>query len=134
LNIRRCQEELAKKEFENGETYSKLLHAWDAALIYYEKSLEILPDSRVAGWAHARIAEMYAEKGDPELASEAQQKLVEYATPERLQADPELRKALDAAAAAIGKARRRQADVAREAAAHSSKDSGESALEAGAEP
>lgn len=105
-NIRTCKEELAKKEFENGETYFQLLDAWDAAIIYYEKSLEILSDSKVAARARARLAAAYAEKGDPQNAELWRQRLEEYATPERLAADPSLREALRKAEAAVAKAQR----------------------------
>jgi outer membrane protein assembly factor BamD (BamD/ComL family) len=114
-NIRTCHEELAKKEFENGETYFELLDAWDAAIIYYEKSLEILSDSKVAGIARARLAQVYAEKGDPENAELWRQRLAEYATAERLAADRSLAEQLEDASAAVEKARRKKEELAREA-------------------
>jgi hypothetical protein len=57
---------------------------------------------------------MYAEKGDPEQARLWQERLAEYATTERTESDPQLREALEEAAAAIDRARERQAEIARE--------------------
>ena len=127
-SIRTCQEELAKKEFENGETYFELLDAWDAAIIYYEKSLEILGDSKVAAKARARLAAAYAEKGDPQNAELWRQRLEEYATPERLAADPSLRELLEKATAAVAKAHR-----VKESEAESASDA-DSATDAGVSP
>lgn len=114
-NIRLSHEELAEKEFENGETYFKLLKAWDAAIIYYEKSLEIADDSKVAGRTRARLAAAYAEKGDPQNAELWRQKLQEYATAERLAADPTLNEELEKASVAVAKAHKQKENLARDA-------------------
>ena len=83
LFIRDSRDRLARKDFENGTTYS-ILRQWDAAIVYFKLSLETLEDSSVAARSLAGIVRAYTEKGEPEEATSWLERFQRYATPERV--------------------------------------------------
>ncbi len=84
-----CLERLAMKAYLNGETYLKLRHD-RAAAIYLDKALATKQDFRRAGRALAELARARTRLREDGAAREAWQRLIEYATPERIQKDPRL--------------------------------------------
>jgi outer membrane assembly lipoprotein YfiO len=94
--LRDCLERLALKAYENGRTYEKLGEPF-AAVIYFEKSLDVLGDSRVAGQAMTALVRDHAKLEEPAKVYEWYQKLQAYATPERIAADPKLKDLLSEA-------------------------------------
>jgi outer membrane assembly lipoprotein YfiO len=99
--IRLVLDRLAAKAYLNGQTYLEL-HQPQAACIYFEKSLSILEDSSRAGDALLGLARAHEEMGDTAKARECYQKILEFATPERLQGNSRLRSVRERAAQALG--------------------------------
>jgi len=79
--IAKCLDRLAVKSCLNGETYLRLGHP-EAALIYFEKSLEILPTSSRAGEALLGLGRAHEARGDLPAAREAFERALAYATSE----------------------------------------------------
>ncbi len=100
--VHKCLDRLAVKAYLNGQTYLQIRQP-KAAVIYFEKALRILPDFSRAGETLYDLGCAYARLGQTEKARQAYQQLLDYSTPERLQADDHLRrlrqKATDALAA-----------------------------------
>jgi outer membrane assembly lipoprotein YfiO len=88
--VRLCLERLAAKAYLNGWQYLRL-HQPAAARVYFEKSLVILPDSKRAGDAMNGLGRAFEMENKVDQAREAYQKLLDYATPERVQSDAHLR-------------------------------------------
>ncbi|MFN8549404.1 MAG: outer membrane protein assembly factor BamD [Candidatus Eisenbacteria bacterium] len=95
-----AKDRLAVKHYLNGETYRQLRQP-KAAIIYYEKSLAILEESSRAGAALFGMAECQATLGQTEQARATYQRLIDFATDERMAKNPGLRKLRDKASAAI---------------------------------
>ncbi|MBD3235615.1 MAG: outer membrane protein assembly factor BamD [Candidatus Eisenbacteria bacterium] len=68
---------LAEKDFLNGRTYLRLGRP-DAARRYFEKSLELWPDSPVSARAMAGIARTYEKQARPAEAEEAYRRLISH--------------------------------------------------------
>jgi len=103
-NARLCRDKLATKAFLNGQLYLKLKHP-GAARLYFEKSVEILSDSGKAGEALWGIVRSWEMEGKYDEAIEANRRVLEYATPERVAADPdlaEIRRQAEASLARLG--------------------------------
>lgn len=84
-----CLERLAKKAYLNALTYRKLRRP-AAERIYLEKALETKPDFESAGEALAGLARVCDQLGDSEGSTAAWRRLIDFATPERIQARPRL--------------------------------------------
>lgn len=93
-------ERLAKKAYLNAQTYRRLGRP-SAERIYLEKALETKPDFKTAGPAMADLARVQEQLGDQEQAAATWRRLLEYATPERLQASSSLRSLREEAEAAV---------------------------------
>lgn len=100
--VRVCLDRLATKAYLNGVTYMKLKQP-AAARLYFEKSLQILPDFRRAGEAMLETAESYEKQGNVNSARDSYQKVLEYATPERMSADSHLLKLRERAERALSR-------------------------------
>lgn len=87
--IDQCLERLALKSLMNAETYLRL-NRDRAAVIYLEKSLETKVDFSRAGEAFVELARARERLGDLDKAREAWSKFIEYATPERIEAESDL--------------------------------------------
>ncbi len=98
----RCLDRLATKAYLNAETYVRLQHP-EAAAIYFEKALKILPDFSHAGDALIWLAQDYERRGAESKAREAYQALLDYATPDRLRADEHLRLLREEASEALAR-------------------------------
>ena len=81
--LRASRDRLAIKHYLNGETYRQLKQP-QAAIIYYQKSLEILSDSSRAGDAMFGLAEAQRSLGQIENARQSYQRLLDYATDEQM--------------------------------------------------
>ncbi len=84
-----CRERLARKAFFNAETYFSLKHD-RAAVIYLEKALETKADFSRAGEAIARLARAEERLGETAEARSSWERLIEYATPEKIEEDDDL--------------------------------------------
>jgi outer membrane assembly lipoprotein YfiO len=82
--VSECLERLAAKAFLNAETYLRL-RRYQAAEIYLEKALEIRSDFSRAGQAMVELARVRERLLDPSGAREAWERLLEYATPARVE-------------------------------------------------
>lgn len=87
--VDQCLERLAVKAYLNGQTYLRL-NQDQAALIYLRKALDTKPEFKQAGDALAEMARLHQRGGEGDKAREAWERLLAYATPERLRADKRL--------------------------------------------
>lgn len=87
--VNRCLEKLAQKAYLNAQTYLRLRH-YRAAKIYLQKALDTKPDFQRAGLALAELARACTRLLEDEEARGAWQRLLDYATPERIQKDKRL--------------------------------------------
>lgn len=81
-----CRDRLAVKAFENGRTYMRLGRP-GAAVIYFEKSLEIHAESSRAGYALLELGKAHEALDEPEAAATAYRRLVEFADDARMDSD-----------------------------------------------
>lgn len=92
---------LAAKAYENGKTYM-MLRQYGAAVIYFEKSLEVQADSDIAPIVHLALVKAYLADGKIETARAAYSVFEAFATPEmRERYGDALAQALQEAEAAI---------------------------------
>ncbi len=84
-----CRDRLAVKAFDNGRTYVRLRRP-EAAVIYFEKSLEVHPESSRAGAALYGLGQAHEALEDSAAAVAAYRRLIEYADEGRIEADPSL--------------------------------------------
>ena len=81
-----CLDRLAVKAYLNSETYRKLGRP-RAQVIYLEKALTTKPDFSRTGDALAAVARAYERIGEFAKAQDSWQRLLDYATPERIGRD-----------------------------------------------
>lgn len=81
-----CRDWLALKAFDNGRTYMRLKRP-GAAVIYFEKSLEIHPGSSRAGEALLELGRAHEALKDSAAAAAAYRRLLEYVDEGRIQPD-----------------------------------------------
>lgn len=97
-----CLERLATKALLNAETYLRL-RRFQAAAIYLEKALEIRGDFSRAGQALFELARVRERLADTAGAREAWERLLEYATPARIEENRRLAEWRIEAVAALGR-------------------------------
>ncbi len=93
-------ERLAAKAYLNARTYRRLNRPL-AEKIYLEKALETKPDFRSAGAALAELARLHERLGEKAEARTVWQRLIDFASPERMASDPRLRGLREEAESAI---------------------------------
>ncbi len=87
--IEDCLDRLAVKALMNAETYRRLERP-KAEVIYLEKALTTKPEFTRTGEALAALGRAYKRIGEPDKARDSWQRLLDYATPERIRTDPKL--------------------------------------------
>jgi outer membrane assembly lipoprotein YfiO len=87
--IEDCLDRLAVKAYLNAETYRRLERP-KAEVIYLEKALATKPEFSRAAEALAALGRAYRRIGEPAKSREIWQRLLDYATAERLRTDPKL--------------------------------------------
>lgn len=81
-NIDRCLDRLAVKAYLNGLTYLRL-KAGEAARIYFEKALAVMPESSRTAEALLGLAQAHELRADPQAARSSYRAVIEFVTPDR---------------------------------------------------
>jgi outer membrane assembly lipoprotein YfiO len=98
--IEDCLDRLAVKAYLNAQTYRRLNRP-RAEVIYLEKALTTKPEFSRTGEALAALGRAYARVGEFQKAFDTWQRLLDYATPERIEARPKLASLRQEAEAAL---------------------------------
>jgi outer membrane protein assembly factor BamD len=85
----RCLELLATKAYFNAQTYLRMKR-YRAAVIYFEKALQIKPEFSRAGRTMGALARAQENLGQQNSARATWQRLLDYITPERIERERDL--------------------------------------------